>query len=238
MPTVYDSGTNSASYTGPTLDNPTFTLNGNYGTSTLTSSAGLTSYGVTTDSTVIRTDSGATAAYNYTIVVQIPVPFLNLSLNLNLLGDFVLPALTALGIPEATLWLTSNIVKRVQNIVNDAIKLVQAIPELTVSIVIKIGFVIVLNIQLVAKKTPVVVDVPTFQLELPNIAVGADYTVTIPFPAPPPIMVKVPIPVPVINFPQTQLSDFVTGGNITANVQGTVQAEPQPITDPIYLPKT
>lgn len=157
-------------------------------------------------------------AYNYTLVIQIPIPWFSLNLDLNLIGDFVLPALSALGVPQAIQYLSNNIVGITQNIVNAAVKLIKAIPEATVTILVKVGPVVVLNVVLVAQKVPVVVPVPTFQLSLPDFAVDANFNLTIPFPVPPPIYVYIPVPVPVIAWPTSFVA--ITGGNVSATAGG------------------
>ncbi len=194
---------------------------------------GLTPGGV--QSTVQTSDGPIGKAYNYTLVVQIPIPWLSLNLNLNLIGDFVLPALTALGVPQAIQFLSDNIVTITNNIVNTAVKLIRAIPEASVTILVKVGPVVVLNVVLMAKKVPVVVPVPSFQLALPDFAIAIGFNLAIPFPVPPPIYVFVPIPVPIIAFPHALLS--VSGGNVSATAGGAIQPTPVPISNPIYLPQ-
>ncbi len=186
-------------------------------------------------STVSTDNSPLGAAYNYTLVVQIPIPWLSLNLNLDLIGNFVRPTLTALGIPQAIQFLTDNAVGITNNIVNTAVKLIRAIPEASVTILVKVGPAIVLNVVLMAKKVPVVIPVPSFQLALPDLAVAVGFDLTIPFPAPPPIYIFVPIPVPIIAFPPALLS--VTGGNVSATAGAAVKPTPVPISDPVYLPQ-
>jgi hypothetical protein len=232
------------SFDGPTLDNPTFSFLGTTATSYVAGVAGLSSYG--TESSIVVGETGTVVAYgytvktpsnfNYTLVVQIPIPFLNLSLDLNLLGDFILPALTALEVPKAMTWLTANVTARLQHVIDDAIKLVQAIPEATVTILVKLGPATVLNIQLVARKVPVAVPIPTFKFDLPNFAVAADFSLVLPFPAPPPVVIYVPIPVPYIALPPFEQLIALDGGRITGNATGGVYPAPVPISSPIYLP--
>jgi hypothetical protein len=175
-------------------------------------------------------------AYNYTLVVQIPFPWFNLKLNLNLLGNFILPALTALGIPKAVQSFSNNAVRTIQNIVNDATKLIKAIPEATVTILVKVGPVVVLNVVLVAQKVPVMIPIPTFQLGLPNFVLDPFANFQLPFPVPPPIHVAVPVPVPVIAFPHSFVT--VSGGSIFATGGlGSSSVAPYPVTSPIYLPQ-
>lgn len=229
----------------PTLENPTFSFLGTTGSSFISGVTGLSAYG--TESSLVVGESGTIEAFgyttqtppsffNYTIVVQIPIPFANLNLNLNLLGDFVLPILTRIGVPKAILWLNTNIIDRLQHVVDDAIKLIQAIPEITITILVKLGPAIVLNIQLIGRKVPVVVPIPTFEFNLPNLAVGVDFSLVIPFPAPPPIIVYVPVPVPIIHLPSVQEIVTISGANVSLGATAGVYPAPFPISNPVYLP--
>lgn len=197
-----------------------------------TATAGLTPGGVS--QTAQSQDTPIGKQYNYTLVVQIPIPWFNLNIG-DLVGAFVLPALTALGIPQAITWLSANIVGVIQNVANDAMKLIKAIPEATVTILVKVGPVVVLNIVLVAQKVPVVIPIPTFQLGLPNFVFDAFLNFSLPFPVPPPTYIYVPVPVPVIAFQGSLLT--ISGGSIFAGVGGSAGVAPYSVGNPIYLPQ-
>ena len=162
---------------------------------------------------------------NFSIVVQVPTPFFNTN---DLIGKFILPALGLPNIPKAIAWLNLNAVKVLQNTINVATKLIRAIPEASVQILVKVGPVAVLNIKLIADKVPTVVPLPVFRLDLPNLAVGLN--LTLPVPTLPPIIMKVPIPIPIIQNPLV-----VTGGKIS--VDSSVTPTPLPIANPIRLPQ-
>jgi hypothetical protein len=181
---------------------------------------GVTPGGVTTVYTSETTPVGK--SHNYTVVVTIPVPFLNLDLNLDLLGNFVLPTLSALGVPKAYTWLITNANKVFQHVIDDATKLIKAIPEATVTILIKLGTFTVFNIQLVARKEPMVITPPTFLLALPNLAVDLSFDIS--FPAPPPVVIYVPIPVPVL---RTVPLITTSGGQVVVSTgTGVVEGRP------------
>lgn len=150
----------------------------------------------------------------YTLVVVVPVPFLNLNLNLDLVGAFVLPAFTALGIPKATASLMSNINNLMENVFADIQDLIRAVPEMVVSVVVKLGSVIVFNFLFVVEKVPTVITPPTFQLALPNLAVDANLSAGITIPAASPIIVRVPIPWPIYN-PVPLIG--ISGGQVSAS---------------------
>jgi hypothetical protein len=189
----------------------------------------------------IQTTSSATAAplgaqFNYTVAIQLPVPFLNLNLNLNLLADFVLPVLSVVGIPQAILFLLNNATTLFQNIIDDAQDLIRAIPEATVTILVKLGPAIIFNVQLVAKKIPTVISPPTFQLALPNFAVDTNFGIELPFPAPPPVVIEIPIPYPIVK-PVPLLG--IGGGQVSASASAAVSVapgSPPSISSPISLP--
>lgn len=225
--TLTDSGT--VSQTTLPFNSPTgFAVAG-----PVSAAGGITSGGL--QSTVETSTSPIGKAYNYTLVIQIPIPWLSLNLNLNLIGDFVLPALTALGVPQAIQFLSNNIVGLTNNIVNAAVKLIRAIPEASVTLLVKVGPVVVLNIVLVAQKVPVVIPVPSFQLALPDFAIPLNFTFALPFPVPPPVYVVVPVPVPIIAFPRSFVN--ISGGNVVSNVSASVQPVPTPIANSVYLPQ-
>ena len=217
--------------------------------------AGTTEGSVSTFSSTGTTySSSGTAigkAYNYVVIVKIPVPFLDLRLNLDLLADFILPILTVLGVPKAMLYLTANIDKIVQAILTDIMYLIKAIPEASVTVLVKLGSIVVVNVQLVAEKVPVVVTPPTFELALPNFAADLRFGVT--FPAPPPFVVRIPIPYPEVrSVPLVR----VTGGHValgagssigtgapgafaatqTSSTEGSAAVIPPTISSPISLP--
>lgn len=197
-----------------------------------TATAGLTPGGVS--QTVQNQTTPVGKAYNYTLVVQIPIPWLSVNIG-DLVAAFVLPALTALGIPQAIEWLSANVVGIIQNVANDTMKLIKAIPEATVTILVKVGPVVVLNIVLVAQKVPVVIPIPTFQLGLPNFVFDAFFNFSLPFPVPPPTYIYVPIPVPVIAFNGNLLT--ISGGSIFAGAGGSAGVAPYTVGNPIYLPQ-
>lgn len=195
------------------------------GSSTLV--AGITPTSISSAGTV--TDAG----YNYTLIVQVPVPVL--SLNVNLLGDFILPILTLTQIPKGVLWLVNNASAIFQNTVDAAVMLIKAIPELTITILVKVGPIVVLNVQLVAKKVPFDIPVPTFDLGLPNFAVGLNIDLSSLIPIPPPIIIQVPIPVPNLVLPDELLR--VTGGRVSAEVNvDASDTQPSAIINPVKLP--
>jgi hypothetical protein len=172
--------------------------------------------------------------FTYTLVVDVPVPFLALNLNLDLVGAFILPALSALGVPQAVSWFLTNAKDYLQNVIDDAMFLIRAIPEAAVLIIVRVGGVVIVNIQLVAEKVPFIVPVPTFVLDLPNFAVDLDFVLKIPFPTPPPIIQRVPIPVPIIALPETPV--VITGGQVSASAQAVAAVDPVPVENPVSLP--
>ena len=172
--------------------------------------------------------------FNYTLVVQIPVPFLNLKLNFNLLADFILPILSTIGVPQAITWLMEHITDIINVIVEDVQWLLLAIPEATVTILVKVGPAVVINIQLMAKRQPVKVSTPTFQLALPNFAIDPNFNLALPFPVPPPVIITVPIPIPVVKI---NAPIAISGGNVNVSAGATVTPQPFPITNPITFPK-
>ena len=212
--------------------------------------AGVPSGSVTVNSNVMPSPFGAKS--NYTVVVQVPVPFLTVNLNA---AKAISSALTQLGVPAAVAWLVKNASTIFGPVVNDAVKMLKAIPQGTITIQVRVGVVTVLNIQLVAVKVPLPVTTPTFILALPNLAANLP---GLPLSKLPPIVLEVPIPYPVV-----KLSPIlaVSGGQIKASAQPVAQpgtsptssvvgqttptqpvslisptAQPQPITNPIYLP--
>ena len=166
--------------------------------------------------------------YVYTLVLQVPVPFLTLDIR-NLIGNFVLPVLSVLGIPQAMSWLVDHAQDLVNNIMDDVMTLIRAIPEASVLIVIRVGEITVINLQLVAEKVPVTIPVPTFVLNLPNLAVNLN--LAIPFPVPPPIVRYVPIPVPIVPLPKLPV---ITGGQVSATVGASLK--PFPVENPVSMP--
>lgn len=158
--------------------------------------AGLTPGSVTVTGVSSTTSVGK--EYNYQVIVQVPVPFINLNIQA-LLGNFVLAQFTQLSIPKAMLNLLTNARDIFKTVVEDAQKIIRAIPEASVNIVVRVGQMTILNIILVAKKTPVVITPPSFELALPNLAVDGNLNFSIPFPVGDPIRVEVPIPYPVYN---------------------------------------
>lgn len=182
-------------------------------------SAGVTGLGAAGTAAVGLTPGSATGVlsvnngneFNYTLVIQVPVPILNI--NLNMLGNYVLAALSAIEVPAALQWLVANAETIFVDVVNIAMLLIKAIPEMTVSILVQVGPATVFNLQLVAKTVPYPVPVPTFALALPNVAVaaGVDLTALIPTPKPVVEYVVLPIPVPVLPGPLLT----VTGGNVS-----------------------
>jgi len=174
---------------------------------------------VVTNSGTNTTDLGT--QQNYVITVYVPIPFANLNLNVNLVGAFVLPALSKLGIPKAMLNFGLTIRSLLNRINQDIIDLMKAIPEATVSIIIKVGPAIIANFVFVAEKEPVIVAPPSFQLALPNLAVDTSFAISIPFPSPPPVVIKIPIPVP-----QVALPLVLTGGNVSVAASSTVVPGP------------
>lgn len=171
-------------------------------------------------------------AYNYTLVVAIPVPAL--SVNFDLVGDFVLPALAQTGIPQALDWVITNGVAIFQEAIDVAMELIRAIPEIVVSIQVRVGTVAILNVQLIASKEPVEVPVPTFILGLPNVAIGDDIDLNALFPTPPPVVIRIPIPVPRLALPAVA----VTGGNVSVDTDVTLgeSEKPPEILNPVKIP--
>lgn len=188
--------------------------------------AGLTPAGVQ------QTISGK---FNYDLVVQVPVPWANLNLNANLIGDFILPALTLVTPPKAVLSFMAKAPALLQGVVDDATALLLAVPQASVTIVVKVGPAVVLNVRLVASREPVAVAVPAFDVALPNFAVDPDFVVNIPFPAPPPVVVRVPIPIPVVCWPASLL--VVSGGQVTAAAEVNAKVQPIPVGSSVYLPR-
>jgi hypothetical protein len=168
------------------------------------------------------TASPLNSAFNYTLAINIPIPFPSINLSLN---SLLSAALTEVGVPAAITSLIANATQIFQSVVNDAMLLIKAIPQATVTIQVKVGAVAVINVQLVAVKTPVPITAPKFSLGLPNLAAGAGIKVpgfsTGAF-ALPPVVIEVPLPYPVI-----ALTAITSAGTV---------ALPQPITNPTYLP--
>ena len=191
--------------------------------------AGTTAVVATASASGSATAVATPAGYAFAVVLKVPVPILQL--NLNILGDFILPALNATGIPKAVLWLVENAAEEVQDIVDIASELIAAIPNLTVSIILQVGSVSVISLQLVAEKVPVTIPIPTFELALPNLAVGFD------IPMPPVLAnetVAIPIPVPVVQLPSSFVE--VSGGQVSAQIVSGSSIGAQPVTDPVRLP--
>lgn len=178
------------------------------------------------------TGSDGGKVYNYTLVVAIPVP--TLSVNFNLVGDFILPALAQTGIPQALQWVIENGVAIFQEAIDVAMELIRAIPEIVISIQVRLGAVAILNVQLIATKEPVDVPVPAFILDLPNLAVGLNIDLSSLFPTPPPVVIRIPIPVPRVAFPVVA----VTGGNVSVDADVSVSESQQPaqILNPVKIP--
>lgn len=170
--------------------------------------------------------------YNYTLVVQVPLPVL--TIKLDLVGDFILPALAKTGIPQGLQWLLKNAETIFQEVVDVAMELIRAIPEIAVSIQVRVGSVNVLVVQLVADKEPFDVPVPTFILDLPNIAVGLNIDLSSLIPSAPPVIIRVPIPVPRVAFPLVG----ITGGQVQVDAEATVSESNKPaeIINPIKIP--
>lgn len=170
--------------------------------------------------------------YNYTLVVYVPVPAI--SINFDVIGQFVLPALEKTGVPQAITWVLQNAVEIFQEVIDVAMELIRAIPEIAVSIQVRVGPVAVINVQLVAEKIAVDVPVPAFILDLPSIAVGANIDLSSLFPTPPPVVIRVPIPVPRVAFPLLA----ITGGNVIVDADVSVSESTQPaeIHNPVRIP--
>jgi len=166
---------------------------------------------------VSATNTGSEGLADYTVVVQIPIPFANLSLDLDLAGAFVLPIMTAVGVPQAMQFLIGNISNLVQNIINDATLLISAIPDTTFTIQVKLGPVVIYSVQLVAEKVPMVINPPTFQLALPNF--GADAGLSVGIPGSAATILRVPIPVPVYE-PVPLLG--ISGGRVSVGANAEV----------------
>lgn len=169
--------------------------------------------------------------FNYTLVVQVPVP--ELSIKLDILGDFVLPLVAPAVIPPAVVWLVENAATLFESAVEAATTLIQALPEITITILVKVGLLTVFNVQLVAEKIPVDVPIPSFVLALPNLAVGLNIDLTPLIPVPPPVIIRVPVPVPRIQLPKVE----VTGGNVSTSVSDNPKsAQPAQIVSPVRMP--
>ena len=191
-------------------------------------------------------------SYNYALIIQVPVP--ELKFNLNISPSWVLAQVGLPKLPAALASLLKTAEEDFNKIQAVFIKLITAVPELTVTIIVKVGPIPVLNVQLVAKKVPVVVPLPDFQLDLPSIALAAGIdlsSVLALVPLPPPVTIVVPVPVPVINFPNvtitggkiTAVGGITTGGGGGAAVSGGaalntggVAVAPPPVSNPIRLP--
>jgi hypothetical protein len=147
--------------------------------------------------------AGTTGAvpWNYAIIVQVPIPFADLlsgGIDFNLLGDFVLPLLTRFVIPSALTKFLAKVNDFIKNVANDYANLVRAIPEASVSILVRVGPVTVVNILLAAEKVPVRVPIPVFTLSLPNFAIDPNFSFQIPFPVLPPVVIRIPVPIPIV----------------------------------------
>lgn len=175
----------------------------------------------------------ASSGANFILVVQVPLPIPKIGLSLAAL--FSLPTLAPTVIPAGLRWLLASGEKTFERTVQTAIRLVRAIPEASVTIVVKVGPVVAINIQLIAEKVPVDVPIPDFVLSLPDLAVGLDADLTGLIPVPPPVIILVPVPVPIVRAPIVG----ITGGNVSAeaSVSGLVP-HPQPalIVSPIRKP--
>jgi hypothetical protein len=182
--------------------------------------------------TVSTAAPAAPGASGYVIIIQIPVPFLSIQLDL---AAVLSAALTALEVPQAIAWLTSNATSIFGPIINDAILLLKAIPQGSITIQVKLGTIIVVNIELIAVRKTVAISTPTFKLALPSLAAGLDYKLPLES-----VVVEVPIPVPNVGINVNPLLK-VTGGQVAASVGSNaaqaVTPQPLPVTDLVYLPK-
>src|SRR5712671_6877816 len=150
--------------------------------------------------TLTTSNDSRGASANYTLIVQVPLPVIGRQFDL--IGGLVAPLLARTKVPEAVNWLIAHAASVFQKTVDVATALIRAIPEITVTILVRVGPVTVLNILLVAQKVPVEVPIPSFVLSLPNIGVGLNIDLGALIPVPPPIVVRVPIPVPVVRAPE------------------------------------
>lgn len=166
--------------------------------------------------------------YNYNLIVRVPAPFFNI--NIDLVGNFILPALTKAKIPQAITWLTSNVTNIFAEVIETVQLLVKCIPEVSVTVVVQVGDVAVLNFRFVAEQVPVVVPLPQFALDLPNFAVGLG--LAIPVPSLPPIVIRVPVPYPVAAIPESFVS--IGGGNVNAGAAAA--PVPFPVANPVRIP--
>jgi hypothetical protein len=162
-------------------------------------------------------------SYNYTFVVQVPIPFLNLNLNLNTAAAFVLAEFTGVKVPAAMMSFISGAEAIIQNIINDAIILVKAIPEASVIILVKVGMVTIVNVQLVAERVPFVVPIPKFQLS--DFFIAGNFSPKIPFPPAQATVIYVPIPVPELYFAPALATGQPAGSSTV------------PVENRLYLPK-
>lgn len=172
---------------------------------------------------------------DYTVVVQVPIPFLTIpSISIGgIIG--VLADFTGLQVPQAILWLQTNATALFQRVIDDATDLITAIPEATVTIQVKVGPTVIFNVKLIAQQTPVTVALPSFKLDLPNLAVDLSLSgaLKVPFISSP-IVIAVPIPVPVVQ-PVQILG--ISGGKVSASASAGVTTVPTPISNPISLPR-
>ena len=232
MPDTTPTGTLSA------FTRSTTGLSTSYSGSVASASAGLSSGSVS--STVTQTSTG----FNYALIIQVPVPSLNFKLNIS--PSWVLSKINVPKMPAALKSMISEAESDFQKVVDVAVKLIRAVPELTISILVKVGPVTVFNVQLVAKKVPVEIALPNFVLDLPSIAFAAGIDLSSLIPAPDPSIIQVPIPVPSVS----GLNVGVTGGNVSADAavfsssykdlststSGDATNKPVSISNPVKLP--
>ena len=167
---------------------------------------GVTSGSVKATSAVTTADSGK--SYNYTLVIQLPIPLLNV--NVALTPSFVLAALGLPTIPKALIWFQKHAEEYFKTVTDLIVKLIRAIPELTVTVLVKVGPITVVNLQFIAKKVPFEVPMPSFTI--PSLIADLNFDLSALIPHPPPIIIEVPVPVPHVDLSHIR----VNGGLLAA----------------------
>ena len=167
--------------------------------------------------------------YGYALIVQLPVPVIKI--DLKALGNFVLPKLTGSKIPQALQWLLANEAAFFAKLQAVAFNLVKVIPNASVIIQVKAGKLTLLNVLLVAQKTPVAVPLPSFIFDVSSLMPSLS-GVSLPF-SPPSIAIAVPVPVPIAIPPSAAL---VLYGQVIAGVTSSGSVVSSPLTSAVRLP--
>ena len=188
---------------------------------------GVTSLAYSSNLTTQVTQNGTN--YGYALIVQLPVPVIKI--DLKALGNFLLPKLTGSKIPQALHWLLANETAFFAKLQAVAFKLVKVIPNASVIIQVKAGKLTLLNVLLVAQKTPVAVPLPSFIFDVSSLMPSLS-GISLPF-SPPSIAIAVPVPVPIVIPPSAAL---VLNGQVIAGVTSSGSVVSSSLTSALRLP--